>query len=309
MIPISAIIPTYNRAPLLARAVESALTQTCPATEVIVIDDGSMDDSAAQVAKFGSKVRYIRQANAGASEARNHGVRVATTEWIAFLDSDDVWVNTHLERMSAAIAATEGRAPVYFSDMEQTKEDGGGSLWESIGFHIRPPFEIVNDASAWVMMDRQPMMLQSGVFMKSRYLECGGLWKQLRLTHDTHFFLKLCLGRPACAVAGYGSIQTSDDDAQGTRLTQILGTKTRAYWEESSVLWQDVMKLTAQHSPDLIPIARQRASDARWRIARLDLANGRIVPGVLSAIRAFIVKPSLPLVLARRAGSRQKIEK
>ncbi len=305
MIPISAVIPTYNRGPLLARAIESVLSQTYAAREVIVIDDGSKDDSAAQVAKFGSRVRYIRQENAGASEARNHGVQSATTEWIAFLDSDDIWVNTHLERMAAAITATAGRAPVYFSDMEQTTEDGGGSLWDSIGFHIHPPHELVDDASAWVMMDRQPTMLQCSVFRKSRYLETGGLWKQLWLTHDTHLFLKLCLGGPACAVAGFGTIQTSDDAAQGTRLTQTHGSKTRAYWVESSILWDDVMNHAASNAPDWTAIARYRSSNARWRIARHDLAHGKVFAGIWSAVKAVTIQPSLPVVLARRAWSRQ----
>ena len=225
----------------------------------------------------------------------------ATSEWVAFLDSDDIWTKTHLERMTAAIESTEGRAPVYFSDMEQTPEDGGGSLWDSIEFHIRPPHEFIDDASAWVMMDRQPTMLQCGVFRKSRYLDCGGLWKKLWLTHDTHLFLKLCLGGAACAVAGFGTIQTSDDAAQGTRLTQTHGNKTRSYWEESALLWNDVVHFAVRQAPSWVGVARRRSADARWRIARLDLAQGRVLSGTVSALRAVAIQPSLPFDIARRA--------
>ena len=85
----SVIIPTYNAAATLGRAVESVLAQDCPAQEVIVVDDGSSDETAATVAAFGDRVRYLFQPNAGVSAARNAGVAVATGDWLAFLDADD----------------------------------------------------------------------------------------------------------------------------------------------------------------------------------------------------------------------------
>jgi len=100
---ISVVIPTYNRAKLLAEAVESALQQSRPPDEIIVIDDGSKDNTAQAVARFGRKVRYIQQENAGPAAARNHGVKVASGEFIAFLDSDDLWVKNRLERQLAAL--------------------------------------------------------------------------------------------------------------------------------------------------------------------------------------------------------------
>ncbi len=305
MITISAVIPTYNRAPILARAIESALAQTYPADEIIVIDDGSKDESSAVAAKFGSRICYIKQDNAGASEARNRGVHMARNEWVAFLDSDDIWMESHLERMAAAIESTSGRAPVYFSDMEQTPEDGGGSLWESIGFHITAPYELIDDASAWVMMDRQPTMLQCSVFRKSAFEKIGGLWRPLWLTHDTHLFLKLCLGAPACAVAGFGTAQTADAASAGTRLTLTHGQNTRGYWLETARMWGDVLTHARVHTPMLVPRLRELYANAYWRLARLDWGSGRPHLTIVDLARAMAAQPSYPLTrtgIARRLG-------
>lgn len=85
----SVIIPAYNAATTLARAVDSVLEQTWPAHEIIVVDDGSSDATAAVVATYGDKVRYLYQHNAGVSAARNAGAKAASGDWLAFLDADD----------------------------------------------------------------------------------------------------------------------------------------------------------------------------------------------------------------------------
>lgn len=88
---ISVIIPSYNRANQLAQALQSVYAQSYPANEVIVIDDGSTDNSETVVRQQYPHVVYIKQANRGVSAARNHGIRMAQGQWIALLDSDDTW--------------------------------------------------------------------------------------------------------------------------------------------------------------------------------------------------------------------------
>jgi glycosyltransferase involved in cell wall biosynthesis len=99
---VSVVIPCYNAASFLREALESALAQTHPPDEVIVVDDGSTDNSADIAGAFGLPVRVIRQANQGESVARNRGIEEARSEWVAFLDADDVWRPTKLERQLAA---------------------------------------------------------------------------------------------------------------------------------------------------------------------------------------------------------------
>jgi glycosyltransferase involved in cell wall biosynthesis len=102
---VSAIIPTYNRRPLLERALKSIFRQTRRPDEVLVIDDGSTDDTPAHIPERFPDVRYIRQARGGVSTARNCGIREAKGEWLAFLDSDDEWLPQKLECQLEALGA------------------------------------------------------------------------------------------------------------------------------------------------------------------------------------------------------------
>jgi glycosyltransferase involved in cell wall biosynthesis len=289
-IDISVVIPTFNRANLLRRAVESVLRQTRKPDEIIVVDDGSTDDTSAVALSFGKSIRYVRQQNAGSSAARNRGVQEARCEWIAFLDSDDVWTEAHLESINAAMVATEGKALLYFSDMDQTTNEGGGRLWDFCGFRISGQHELRKDAAEWVMMERQPMMLQTSVVRKSAYLEQEGLWTILRTRHDTHFFLKVGIGKPACAVSGIGAIQTSDDNPDN-RLMSASGPETRGYWLETIPMYRDILsrapRLAARHRRTL----RSRLAMAHWRVARLDWTQRNIGESIQQGTRSMIVAP------------------
>ena len=89
---ISVVVPAYNAAGYLSRALGSIEAQTCPVAEIVVVDDGSTDGTAALVQERFPRVRYIRQENAGVAAARNRGIEVAGGDWIALLDADDDWL-------------------------------------------------------------------------------------------------------------------------------------------------------------------------------------------------------------------------
>jgi glycosyltransferase involved in cell wall biosynthesis len=93
---VSIIIPTYNRAKFLAKALDSVLSQTFRDYEIIVVDDGSTDHTREVLKPYGAEITYIYQENSGVSAARNTGIQHATGEWIAFLDSDDEWLPGYL---------------------------------------------------------------------------------------------------------------------------------------------------------------------------------------------------------------------
>ena len=95
---VSVVIPSYNYGRYLAAAIESVLAQTYSNVEVIVVDDGSTDDSAEVLRRYGDRLRCLRQPNGGVSAARNHGIRESSGEFIAFLDADDLWHPEKLER-------------------------------------------------------------------------------------------------------------------------------------------------------------------------------------------------------------------
>jgi glycosyltransferase involved in cell wall biosynthesis len=102
---ISVVIPLYNKQAYVERAVASVLQSAYPAHEVIVVDDGSTDDGPQRVSAMGdSRVRLIKQANAGVSAARNRGVSEASGEYVAFLDADDYWTPEYLPAIADLIA-------------------------------------------------------------------------------------------------------------------------------------------------------------------------------------------------------------
>ena len=109
---VSVIIPTYNSARVLPDAIDSVLAQTRSADELIIVDDGSHDDTVAACKRYGDRIRYLRQQNQGASTARNTGIAEACASktgapekhWLAFLDADDTWDPRKLEIQLDALA-------------------------------------------------------------------------------------------------------------------------------------------------------------------------------------------------------------
>jgi len=95
---VSVIIPTYNRAKYLPKAIDSVLNQTYQDFEIIIVDDGSIDNTKDILAKYDGKIRYFYQENKGPSAARNLGIKKACGEYVAFLDADDIWFPDKLDK-------------------------------------------------------------------------------------------------------------------------------------------------------------------------------------------------------------------
>jgi len=95
---VSVVIPTYNRADYICETIDSVLNQTYKDFELVVVNDGSTDDTKKKLEKYGSKIKLIEQPNSERAVARNNGVKNSTGEYIAFLDSDDIWIEDKLEK-------------------------------------------------------------------------------------------------------------------------------------------------------------------------------------------------------------------
>jgi glycosyltransferase involved in cell wall biosynthesis len=122
---VAVIIPTYNRAALLIEALESVLAQTFKDFEVFIVDDGSTDDTAARVAPYlaDTRIHYVVQENSGATTARNYGIRETSCAYIAFLDSDDVWMPSKLEKQISRLK-TDPKVGLVYSDIMWIQFDG-----------------------------------------------------------------------------------------------------------------------------------------------------------------------------------------
>jgi glycosyltransferase involved in cell wall biosynthesis len=99
--PVCVVVPTYNRAALIGETLESILDQTLAPTEVIVVDDGSVDDTESIIKRLSSEIKYLRIDNSGVCNARNIGVSLTVSPLIAFCDSDDLWTRDKLEKQVA----------------------------------------------------------------------------------------------------------------------------------------------------------------------------------------------------------------
>jgi glycosyltransferase involved in cell wall biosynthesis len=188
---VSVVIPTRNRAHLLARTVDSVLRQTTQELEVIVVDDGSSDNSGAVAAATDPRVVVLRNAqSAGVSAARNRGIAAARAEWIAFCDDDDLWAPTKLqEQLTAAGEADTNWA--YAGDVnvdDQLRVLSGGP----------PP----DPASVMSLLPRGNPLASGGsnVVVRSNILaEVGGFDPALRRTEDWDLWIRIARkGPPAC---------------------------------------------------------------------------------------------------------------
>jgi len=125
---VSVVIPTFNRAHLVQDAVRSAAGQTAAPMEIVVVDDGSTDNTEAVLDGMASRLPvplvYVRQENAGGNVARNRGVKAAQGAYVAFLDSDDVWHPEKLEKQLAALGTLPGAGAVYCGLREVEVETG-----------------------------------------------------------------------------------------------------------------------------------------------------------------------------------------
>lgn len=181
---ISVVIPCYNKAPYLQETLDSALGQTVPPAEIIVVDDGSTDDSAAIAEAYGPPVTVLRQENRGESVARNRGIRRATGSWVALLDADDVWLPEKLERQVGAIDASENDALICVYTDVYLFSDGN-----RIGEHRKPEYHAMSDFRVRMLCDWS--VNTSSVLLRADVLEHVRFPEDMRDSEDMIFFLKL----------------------------------------------------------------------------------------------------------------------
>lgn len=149
----SVVIPAFNAGRYLAETLDSVLSQTLPAHEVLVIDDGSTDDTATVAARFAGRVTHVRQENRGVSAARNNGIARASGNWVAFLDADDRWEPRFLERASA-VCLSAPRPELVFTDFrtfggtdEEVRPSKVLATWDSTRTLLAPAVAVLPSAS------------------------------------------------------------------------------------------------------------------------------------------------------------------
>jgi glycosyltransferase involved in cell wall biosynthesis len=194
MTTVSVIIPTYNYAPFLGEAIDSALAQTRAALEVIVVDDGSTDSTPEVLAAYGDRIRVVRQKNRGVAAARNAGIAAARGEYVAFLDSDDAWYPRKLELQLPRLEADRGLGLVHCG--AATIDAEGRTLKTSTGGMEG------RVAEAMLRLDREVIMPQgSSIVVPKRVAdEIGGFDERLPPSEDWDFCYRIAARYPIAYV-------------------------------------------------------------------------------------------------------------
>jgi len=207
MADVSVVIPAYNATNFLAETLASVFAQTVPPAEIIVVDDGSTDDTAGIARDLG--VTVISRANGGISAARNTGVRAARSEYVALLDADDLWMPEKLEVQVAALAAAT--VPSFsFTDFHTFDSRGVRAARSELRAH--PAFRrtvrrapsganvVVSASESRPVLPDMYFMPSSAVVRRADVLAAGGFDESLPACEDTEFFLRLFKLVPAIAV-------------------------------------------------------------------------------------------------------------
>jgi len=202
---VSVIIPTYNRWPLVREAIESVLAQSYRSFELIVVDDGSTDGMASKLASFGTDLRVIRQSRMGVSAARNRGASIARGRYLAFLDSDDLWLP---EKLAIQTAFMEDHAEI---EICQTDE-----IWLRRGLrvnpkakHRKPSGDIFRRSLDLCLVSPSAVMMTRELFNRS-----GGFDEDLPVCEDYDLWLRIATKHSIPLIAKALTIKRGGHDDQ-----------------------------------------------------------------------------------------------
>jgi glycosyltransferase involved in cell wall biosynthesis len=208
---ISVIIPTYNRATELVTTIKSVLGQTYRNFEIIVVDDGSTDrtvdaihsiiDSLSDQADSPPRIRYLYQKNAGQSAARNKGIAEARGNWIAFLDSDDIWLAEKLEWQVRAIEQFKGACGVCFTDARLMDSQGlDTTAFIQAGRQYDQVISIVSDPVRPLAKEFGGSWIQTIIARTALVRKIGGFDPHIHFAEDYDFLFRLSLLTNHCYV-------------------------------------------------------------------------------------------------------------
>lgn len=204
---ISVIIPAYNRFKMLVHVIDSILAQTVPVFEIIVIDDGSQDETAQQMARrlaeipaWSKRVLYFRQENQGQSAAVNRGLSLARGSWIAVAAHDDPWLPWKLEWQLRALRKFSGECELCFTDAWfMNNPHMKQSLFQFTGFHTSETLGIVRDPTRLIVKPH-PAWVQTVLASAELFHRIGGLDAHLHYCEDDDLLFRAALHTNFCYV-------------------------------------------------------------------------------------------------------------
>jgi len=291
---ISVIIPAYNAAGTLSRALDSVLAQTWPAHEIIVVDDGSTDATGEVMKGYAGRVQYVRQENAGPSAARNQGVAMASGEWIAFLDADD-WYYPERLAQHAQMIASDPTLDFLVGNFDYRDNDGallrasmaassfGRDLLAQYGEHGQT---VIEGAALGRYIEEQFSDTRMLTLPRATFLELGGFPLELRICEDVVFLLHLCAHSQRAGVScAAGAVYLVHDSGL------IRSDRLRAQTETLRALRGQAGAMKAAPLP-IRTAWKQLVKSAYLNLAYYLAKHGQRGAAILNMARSFMFSPA-----------------
>jgi hypothetical protein len=309
---VSVVMPLYNKAGYVGAAIRSVLDQTFTNLELVVVDDGSTDGSAAVVQELADRrIRLLRQENAGAAAARNAGISAARGRWVAFLDADDTWRPEKLARQLAVLEREPDlvwAAGAYIRTRPGptvTEQNVADQSWLSRPEVIRDGLTAMARGSAlWtgtVMVRRDILLEISGFDPALPTGEDVLLWCQIAARHPSLAYVQTPIAYYRYLLAGSLTEQQDRPGASSIPCLarRLLGLGCSVPGERAAALWQLA-------EGQLVRQAKSQILAGYWSAARATLAEAeRLTPSPrVKRLRLLVALPAWPTVLACRWGMR-----
>lgn len=247
---VTAIVPTYNRARFIISTLTSMFEQTLPLEELILVDDGSTDETATLIESFkeehpewASRLRYVRQENQGKSVALNNALRLVKTEWIAFNDSDDTWLPEKLERQFETLSKYP-QCGACFSNSRFShhyKGRDGEYTHEQLGTDA-PDGMLENQI--WVALTQRWIRMQTMVIRTDAMREFGEFDPRYRVAQDIDLVFRLALITQICFVNDYLIVMDRAPEASNrlTKEAPVNGIRRNSIHILMYTRWKELAK-------------------------------------------------------------------
>lgn len=236
---VSVVIPSYNRARFLPAAIASIRAQTMRCQEIVVVDDGSTDDTPSALAALGEGIVHVRQTNQGPSAARNRGIREARGDLIAFLDTDDRWLP---EKIEAQWNVLRGRPDIALVITDESMEDRAGHTTAASNFRLHGIDQTLQTDDDAVVKDAPRRLLTTNFVSTSTVLARrdvlineGGFDTRLRYGEDFELWLRIAAKHPIACLKAVHAIRVT----HGSNTTSTIEPMLQGYIETARTvrLW------------------------------------------------------------------------
>jgi glycosyltransferase involved in cell wall biosynthesis len=198
---VSVIIPTFNRSKLVVNAIHSVFRQTYRDYEIIVVDDGSTDDTPEALKPYMDRIRYVYQPNLGASAAQNRGIQLARGKWISILASDDLWLPTKLEAQLKIVGMLGNDFGACFTNCDFFGNTHAmPSAFEQAGLNEDLPFGPLEEPLKFILARHPAIYVQSLLVLRSLIAYPNGFDEGIVVAEDTDLLFRLASNTKFCFV-------------------------------------------------------------------------------------------------------------